>query len=117
MKCRLSVLLRLLVVLLMLSSAWSAKAQYDIDQFFFRGQRALMDGQYTQAINNFNIIIRLDSDLYEAYFSGVSRSTISGTSEVPSRISTGHWNSILSTPWPIIIGPLPAAVWAITMRR
>ncbi len=68
MKCRLSVLLRLLVVLLMLSSAWSAKAQYDIDQFFFRGQRALMDGQYTQAINNFNIIIRLDSDLYEAYF-------------------------------------------------
>ena len=63
-----SVLMRPLLALLLLLTAWSARAQYDIDQFFFRGQRALMEGQYTQAINNFNIIIRLDGSLYEAYF-------------------------------------------------
>ena len=60
--------MRPLLALLLLLTAWSARAQYDIDQFFFRGQRALMEGQYTQAINNFNIIIRLDGSLYEAYF-------------------------------------------------
>lgn len=62
--------LKVMLSLLLLFAAWSAKAQYDIDQFFFRGQRAMMDGHYTQAINNFNIIIRLDPSLHEAYFSG-----------------------------------------------
>lgn len=68
MKARVSVLLKPVLVLLMLMAAWSVRAQYDIDQFFARGQRALMEGEYTKAINSFNIIIRLDPDLYEAWF-------------------------------------------------
>ena len=66
MKRGMSVLMRPLLALLLLLTAWSARAQYDIDQFFFRGQRALMEGQYTQAINNFNIIIRLDGSVPDA---------------------------------------------------
>ena len=41
-KDRMSVL-KVMLSLLLLFAAWSAKAQYDIDQFFFRGQRAMMD--------------------------------------------------------------------------
>lgn len=63
-----SVLLRPILVLSVLLAAWNAEAQYDINQFFSRGQMALMDGKYTQAINNFNILIRLDPKLHEAYF-------------------------------------------------
>ena len=58
----------LLVMALLLLTVWCARAQYDIDRFFNRGQMAMMEGQYTRAINNFNIIIRLDGDLYEAWF-------------------------------------------------
>ena len=39
----------------MLAAAFCARAQYDIDQFFIRGQMALNEGQYLQAINNFNV--------------------------------------------------------------
>lgn len=68
MKAMVYVLLKPVMVLIMLMAAWSVRAQYDIDQFFSRGQRALMEGEYTKAINSFNIIIRLDPDLHEAWF-------------------------------------------------
>lgn len=45
-----------------------ARAQYDIDQFFFRGQHSLVEGKYAEAIDNFNILVRLNDKLYEAYF-------------------------------------------------
>lgn len=61
-------LLQLIFVVLALHAACAANAQYDIDQFFFRGQRALSEGNYTQAVSNFNIIIRLNDKQYEAYF-------------------------------------------------
>ena len=53
-------------ILMMVSVA--AHAQYDIDQFFFRGRQMLIDGKYSSAIENFNILARLDSTLYDAYF-------------------------------------------------
>ena len=43
-------------------------AQYDINQFYYRGRQALMDGKYAKAIDNFNILSRLDSTSHEAYF-------------------------------------------------
>lgn len=43
-------------------------AQYDIDQFFERGRRLLIDGKYSSAIEIFNILPKLDSTLYDAYF-------------------------------------------------
>ncbi|MDD2595891.1 MAG: tetratricopeptide repeat protein [Bacteroidales bacterium] len=46
----------------------SAFAQYDLDHFYLRGRQALIDGKYSQAIENFNILSRLDSTLYESYF-------------------------------------------------
>ncbi len=54
--------------------AISASAQYDIDQFFFRGRQFLIDGKYASAIDNFNILVQLDSTLYDAYyFRGIAK--------------------------------------------
>ena len=54
--------------------AISASAQYDIDQFFFRGRQLLIDGKYASAIDNFNILVQLDSTLYDAYyFRGIAK--------------------------------------------
>ena len=59
---------KLFLVLVLLVTGVSANAQYDIDQFFARGQQMLIDGKYSNAIENFNILARLDSTLYDAYF-------------------------------------------------
>ena len=54
--------------LLLLLFSWTLRAQYDTDHFFFRGQLALNEGRYLDALNSFSIIIRIDDSLYEAYF-------------------------------------------------
>ena len=43
-------------------------AQYDKDVFMWRGRQALSEGKYAQAIDNFNILTRLDSTEYWGYF-------------------------------------------------
>lgn len=43
-------------------------AQYDKDVFSFRGRNALADGRYAQAIEQFNILARLDTTDYWTYF-------------------------------------------------
>ena len=45
-----------------------SKAQYDLDQFFYKGRELLIDGKYSAAIDNFNVLASLDSTSYEAYF-------------------------------------------------
>ncbi len=45
-----------------------AFAQYDINRFYFRGEQAIMDGRYAEAIKNYNVILRLDAREHEAYF-------------------------------------------------
>ena len=60
---------KITAVLLMLLLMWNnLQAQYDTDHFFFRGQLALNEGRYLDALNSFSIIIRIDDSLYEAYF-------------------------------------------------
>lgn len=58
----------LLIVILSVFTGETARAQYDKQQFFYRGQYMLFDGKYQQAIENFNRLIQLDASLYEAYF-------------------------------------------------
>lgn len=109
--------MRPLLALLLLLTAWSARAQYDIDQFFFRGQRSLMEGQYTQAINNFNIIIRLDGSLYEAYFfRGIAKYNLGDFAGAESDFDL-PWTSTPYIPLRTTTGPSPAAAWATTTRR
>ena len=51
-----------------------AEAQYDRDVFYFRGRNALADGKYAQAIENFNILSRLDtSDYWTFFFRGIAK--------------------------------------------
>lgn len=43
-------------------------AQYDTDVFMWRGRQALSDGRYALAIENFNILARLDTTDYWSFF-------------------------------------------------
>jgi len=70
------VLLKYTLVLCLLFSAgmhdlW---AQYDKDVFFMRGRRALADGKYSAAIENFNVLSQLDtSDYWNYFFRGIAK--------------------------------------------
>ena len=49
-------------------------AQYDKDAFYYRGRRALADGKYAQAIENFNILTQLDTaDYWTFFFRGIAK--------------------------------------------
>ena len=49
-------------------------AQYDKDVFYYRGRRALADGKYAQAIENFNVLAQLDTaDYWTFFFRGISK--------------------------------------------
>lgn len=55
-------------LLLMNGAEVPAFAQYDKDMFMYRGRSALAEGKFSQAIENFNILARLDTTDYENYF-------------------------------------------------
>lgn len=49
-------------------------AQYDRDVFYLRGRTALQDGKYAAAIENFNILARLDTtDYWTFFFRGIAK--------------------------------------------
>ncbi len=58
----------LLVAVILCCVSLSAYAQYNKQYFFYRGRQFLMDNKFSQAINNFNTLIKADTSLYEAYF-------------------------------------------------
>lgn len=60
--------------LLLLAGVTELSAQYDKDVFYYRGRRALSEGKYSQAIENFNIIAQLDTtDYWTYFFRGISK--------------------------------------------
>ena len=64
----------LLTIAILLSAASFASAQYDKDVFMWRGRQALSDGRYALAIENFNILSRLDStDYWSFFFRGIAK--------------------------------------------
>ena len=58
----------LLTIASLLLAATFAFAQYDKDVFMWRGRQALSDGKYALAIENFNVLSRLDSTDYWSFF-------------------------------------------------
>ena len=58
----------LLSIGILLAAAPLLLAQYDKDVFSLRGRIALQDGKYTQAIEHFNILARLDTTDYWCFF-------------------------------------------------
>ena len=62
--------LRYIVVFLILVASGNVElwAQYDKDVFSYRGRVALSDGKYAQAIEHFNVLLRLDGSDYWTYF-------------------------------------------------
>jgi len=64
----------LVFVALVLCFALEASAQYDTDVFSLRGRQALADGKYALAIENFNILARIDTtDNYTYFFRGIAK--------------------------------------------
>ena len=52
----------------------SISAQYDKDVFFLRGRQAFADGKYALAIENFNVLARLDTtDYWNYFYRGISK--------------------------------------------
>ena len=50
------------------------RAQYDKDVFFLRGRQAFSDGKYALAIENFNVLARLDTtDYWNFFYRGISK--------------------------------------------
>ena len=69
-------MLRYLLVacLLVVAGVQISHAQYDKDAFFMRGRRALADGKYAQAIENFNVLAQLDTaDYWNYFFRGIAK--------------------------------------------
>ena len=64
----------LLTMGMLLLGATFALAQYDKDVFMWRGRQALSDGKYAQAIENFNVLARLDTtDYWSFFFRGIAK--------------------------------------------
>ena len=64
----------ILLCVLVMASIGDLHAQYDKDVFFMRGRRALADGKYAQAIENFNVLAQLDtSDYWNFFFRGIAK--------------------------------------------
>lgn len=60
--------------LLVIAGIHDIRAQYDKDAFFMRGRRALADGKYAQAIENFNVLAQLDTaDYWNYFFRGIAK--------------------------------------------
>jgi len=65
---------KFLMSLLLVAAVLPALAQYDKDAFLYRGRAALQDGKYAQAIENFNILARLDTtDYWNFFFRGIAK--------------------------------------------
>ena len=60
--------LTVVVILFFMTGFQGIYAQYDKDVFYMRGRQALSDGKYSAAIENFNILARLDTTNYWNYF-------------------------------------------------
>ena len=64
----------LLPIVLLLLSANSVFAQYDKDVFMWRGRQALSEGKYAKAIEQFNVLTRLDTtDYWSFFFRGIAK--------------------------------------------
>lgn len=57
-----------ITIFVLLLQKGASFAQIDKDYFFNSGRQNLIDSKYADAIENFNILIKTDKDLYEAYF-------------------------------------------------
>ena len=64
----------LLTIAISLLCAHSVLAQYDKDVFMWRGRQALSDGKFALAIENFNVLSRLDTtDYWSFFFRGIAK--------------------------------------------
>lgn len=69
-----SVLKKIISAVIFALLTLSVSAQYDKDVFFMRGRQSLQDGKYAKAIENFNVLARLDTtDYWNFFFRGIAK--------------------------------------------
>ena len=76
MQFRLKIAFKILSPLLFLlfSASPGAFAQWDKEVFYYRGRQALSDGKFSRAIEQFNVLARLDStDYWTFFFRGIAK--------------------------------------------
>lgn len=57
-----------LIAAILMCTLTPVRSQYDTNRFMNLGRQALIDGKYATAIDNFNILLRLNTRQYNAYF-------------------------------------------------
>ena len=63
-----------IIAAIFLALGVSLRAQWDTNAFMLRGRTALQDGKYALAIENFNILARLDTtDYWNFFFRGIAK--------------------------------------------
>ena len=64
----------LAAIIILLSAASNLSAQWDRDVFEWRGRQAIQEGKYAVAIENFNVLTRLDTtDYWSFFFRGIAK--------------------------------------------
>lgn len=58
----------LIVILFVVSLSQTAMGQLNRSYFFSRGRYGIVNGQYSDAINSLNVLLRVDNKAYEGYF-------------------------------------------------
>lgn len=61
-------IIKTILTVVLLLSAWCASTQYNKDYFIYMGRQLMMDDNYRDAIRTLNVLLRFDKDAYDAYF-------------------------------------------------
>lgn len=60
--------LKVILTLAIVLSAWCASTQYNKQYFFWMGRQFMLNNDYQEAIRTLNVLLRFDADAYEGYF-------------------------------------------------
>ena len=61
-------IIKTILTVVLLLSAWCASTQYNKDYFIYMGRQLMMEDNYRDAIRTLNVLLRFDKDAYDAYF-------------------------------------------------
>ena len=61
-------IIRTILTLAIILSAWCASTQYNKAYFYWMGRQSMMNDNYQEAIRILNVLLRFDNDAHEGYF-------------------------------------------------
>lgn len=61
-------IIKAILTLAIILSAWCASTQYNKDYFYWMGRQSMMNDNFQEAIRILNVLLRFDNDAHEGYF-------------------------------------------------